>query len=208
MPHLWYISYMRFFLRVALLSFITLTQLATISQISKAKPAPEHKGVDKELLSYVNKYKDLAAKRNIKFTKEVSMGFTDIQAKDKGRNVVGLCTYSKDFREIDIDRKYWVKSTKETRRTLVFHEMTHCLCGRPHDYSDGKEYPGPIVEAVMSLMRKMWNSPNEPFWHRKPGFYMDGCPLSIMYPIVLDDDCVDDHWDDYQSEMLNRCVPY
>lgn len=208
MPHLWYISYMRFFLRLWALSFITLTQLATISQITKSKSAPEHKGVDKGLESYVNKYKDLAKKHGINFTKSVSMGFSEINAKDKGRNVVGLCTYGKEFREIDVDTKYWVKSTKETRRTLIFHEMTHCLCGRPHDYGEGKEYPNPIVEAAMKALSKYLGSMQEPFWHRQPGFYMDGCPLSVMHPIVLDDDCVDNHWDDYEDEMFNRCKPY
>lgn len=208
MPDLCYISYMRLLLRLFLLSALTLTQLATISQITKAKEKPEHVGIDKELNPYVNEYKDLASKRNIKFTKSVSMGFTDIRAKDKGKNVVGLCTYSKEFREIDIDRKYWVKSTKETRKTLIFHEMTHCLCGRPHDYGEGKEYPNPVVEAAMAAVYKVLGSMNEPFWHRQPGFYMDGCPLSIMYPIVVSDDCVDNHWEEYEQEMLNRCVPY
>lgn len=173
-----------------------------INDSHKAKTSPVHVGIDTEILAFEISYVGDAASHGIKFKKPVTMGFSEIKWKKGKGTVVGLCTYGKNFREIDIDPKYWAESSWETKRTLIYHEMTHCLCGRYHTWKDGTY---PEADSDMELMRDMGP---KPFYKRPPGFLDDECAASIMYPYVLSDECIAKHWPYYDSEMFEGCKPY
>lgn len=174
----------------------SLLSLRTDGQIP-VKEHPDYTGVDPKIAPIVDEYKSLATKHRIIFTDSVSVGFTDI----KYQSVVGVCNYGDNFREIDIDRHYWEVSTEETRRTLLFHELSHCYCLRNHDYGKDSPYP----EATRSSRAKK-DSPL--YFYVSEGFFVDGCPLSIMYPYVLNDACMSEHKPHYEDEMFDRCQPY
>jgi hypothetical protein len=158
---------------------------------------PVYQGVDPKAVPIVDEYRLLAGKKNIKFTHTVTVGFTDI---NHGR-VVGVCYYGDGWREIDVDNRYWNNSSDITRRTLLFHELTHCYCSRKHDWGAGKDYP---EAKKLDYVKK-----DEPFhFFVADGFFADGCPLSIMYPYVLTDDCMVDHQEYYENEMFDRCDPF
>lgn len=164
----------------------------------KVKKDPSYKGINPEFVEIMDLYIELAAKNDVYFSKEVTIGFTDI---NNGK-VVGLCTYGKDFREIDIDRDYWLEATKITRITLLFHEATHCYCGRDHDYGKGDKYLKGFVRYLAELI-------NWELTRKVPkGYYSDGCPKSIMFPVVLPDGCMYKHYLDYTKEMFARCKPW
>lgn len=163
----------------------------------KNKLAPEYKVIDAAFEPLVNSYKHLAEKKNIKFTHNVTIGFTNIKHKD----VVGICNYGSNFREIDIDRKYWNSITDKQKEALVFHELTHCYCLRKHDYGEGSLYP----DAKTSKFAK---SQKLDFFIIAPGYLVDGCPSSIMYPYVVGTKCMKKYEDYYLSEMFDRCKPY
>ena len=165
----------------------------------KSKPSPDHAGIDDEIRSFEVMYRLDATANRIFFDKPVSIGFSSIKTKSKSEAVVGLCTYGANFREIDVDRNYWDKSTWITRRTLIYHEMIHCFCGRDHTFKGGT-YP----EADVMMKKKKNTAP----YLMQPGYMADGCPMSIMYPYVLKDDCVSKHWDIYDKEMFEDCKPY
>jgi Putative phage metallopeptidase len=200
---------MRLIFRVfVILVSIAITHKIIMSEIEpplKSKPAPEYKTIDPLLAPIVNEYKSLADKKGIKFTNQVTIGFTDIKHKD----IVGLCHYGSNFREIDIDRKYWGEITENEQKELVFHELTHCYCLRKHDYDEGKPYPeakqSKYVRGHQPVPRM---PPYKDAFFISPGFLIDGCPASIMYPYVLNDACYEKNKEYYDSEMFNRCQPY
>jgi hypothetical protein len=158
---------------------------------SIGKIAPEHKGVDPQLEHFVKKYKEFAAMQGIGFKHEVTVGFKNIN----DGATVGLTHYGNGWREIDIDAQYYKHITELSREALLFHELTHSYCERGHTYEHGKAWP------------------EYDDWHGKDpkeGRYKDGtdCPLSLMFPVVLDDFCMLTHYTNYVTEMFQDCVPY
>ncbi len=149
--------------------------------LSQRRLTPEYKGVDPEIAPYVNEYMDLAKIMGIKFKNKVTVGFKDIN----NGNIIGECEYGLGFREIDVDRTYWNRSTTTSKMTLLIHELSHCYCGRTHDYGPSKEY------------KNTWE-----------GRFDDNCPKSVMYPKILPDGCVDLHYEEYILEAFDRCNPY
>lgn len=149
------------------------------------------------MLKYEISYESLAIGNGIKFTHHPTMGFNTIKKKKGYYNVIGPCTYGKNFREIDADIDFWNKSSDQTRRVLLYHELTHCLCDRDHDYKNGIKYPDADTVKGNIIMEFM-----------EPGVLKDGCPMTIMYPYILSDKCSFAHWNMYIKEMFNRCIPY
>lgn len=178
------------FYRLLLVFINLLTSIYIISCATNgAKWSPEYDGVDPRLQKYVDEYKKLAAIQGIKFKKNVTIGFKKINSDI----VVGLCTYGNKWREIDIDINYWNSITSISKVVLMYHEASHCYCGRVHDYDDNKLYP----EAKDTRNMK-----------QKSGMYDDSCPLSLLYPIVVSDDCFKTHYNNYIKEMFLRCKPF
>ena len=180
--------------RLMLLAF-SLSLLATCC--SSGKIRPEHKGVDPAFKSYVEEYMWLSAQNNILFKKDVTIGF-----KSLPEAAVGMCTYGGWFREIDVDPTYWKQTTKITHLALLFHELTHCYCDRGHDYGNGVNYPASSEARLKQAIK--WMVEGGP----RPGFWDDGCPTSLMFPVVVDDICMKEHYREYTTEMFNNCKPW
>lgn len=153
---------------------------------------PTHHGVEDDLKVYVKDYKDLANINHITFKNIVVMGFSDIDQGD----IIGLCTYGLAFHQIDIDMRYWHSATETSRMSLMYHELTHCYCNRGHDWAKGKEYPSKSEDRLRAQL-----SENQ-------GYYNDGCPTTLMHPILVGDSCTLIHYNDYVKEMFDRCDPY
>lgn len=149
--------------------------------------APIHKGVPQELQPLVNEYKVLAARRGIYFDRPVTIGFVKI----KSEGTIGVTYVGSSFREIDIDSEFWGRASEEGRKALLYHELTHAYCDRDHDYGPMRYYPPPNKILRIS---------------NGPGYLDDGCPLSVMHPIVLDDWCMSIHYNRYVYEMFDRCL--
>lgn len=158
------------------------------------KLAPEYKGVDPAIQPYVNEYKELAKIQGITFKNDVTIGFKKI---NEG-NVVGICTISHSWREIDINEIFWNNSTPVSKLALLWHEFSHCYCGRKHDYSKDKEYSLNTGGLIDQMLERLGDKEN-------PGFYSDFCPTSVLYPVVLDGQCFLSHYTDYAIEMFQRC---
>ena len=158
------------------------------------KLTPDYKEVDPKLAPYADNWLYLAKSNGLIFNKNITMGFKDI---DRGL-VIGQCREEIGFREIDIDKKYWEFSSEISRASLVYHELSHCACGRHHDYyiaDKVKEYGDDAKEAIKDPSKK-------------DGFFDDGCPKSVMFPQILSDECVMFHYKHYQKEMFEHCDPY
>lgn len=165
---------------------------------------PIHKGVEVTLQPLVNEYKDLAAKNNIRFKNEVTVGFSDINTKKGQYTIIGVTHYGKGFREIDLDKKNWKYSSDLGRKALIFHELTHAYCFRGHTYGNGEDYPVLELDGILDFIRSYMDGPTKP----KPGYMLDYCPMSIMRPIVVSDYCMKKHYEEYKKEMFAQCVAY
>lgn len=146
---------------------------------------PHYTKVDPRALSVVNEWLSLAKQHGLKFSQTVNVGFTNIGKE----NIIGQCNYGLGFNEIDIDFIYWTYVDNTiTNQTLMLHELTHCYCDRSHDYGKNLNYTT--------------DDSND-----KNGFLEDGCPKSIMFPYVLDNNCFLTHYAYYVDEMFERCDP-
>jgi hypothetical protein len=201
---IWYIMAMRLLFPVFCFALVLGISIPIIDDWEKTKSAPDHIGIAPDLIKYQVSYGTLALLHGINFRRAITIGFSKIKLKKGKKHVIGLCTYGKNFREIDIDLEFWATASEKSRRSLIYHEMTHCYCTRDHDWGSGIRYPDD-QSTISMLIDKI-----EIHLIHKPveGFYKDGCPLSIMHPVIVDDDCADNHWADYEQEMLNRCIPY
>lgn len=173
----------------------------------KIKLEPEYgleiKDPDVQIL--VDEFFLLAEQSGVSFTKQVSIGITD-HIRDYHKTAIGLCTYNARWREIDIDKKYWKTATWTSKISLVFHELTHAYCYRDHDWAAKHEYQDPRVESVLRLVDPVYYRPS--FIREPDGYFNDGCPITIMHPVILDDECMNKHYSRYIVEMFERCQPY
>lgn len=177
---------------ILLILFINLTLLFKISHKPRYKE-PEIAKDRKELIVEWQKFILEAEKRHIKFTKTLYLEFSHITEN----NVIGLCHYGENYRTIRIDITFWNHASKEQREMLMWHENTHCLCGRDHDYSDGKPY---LDESLERFFQSIYVKLN--------GYMEDGCPLTVMHPIILSTECAKKHKNYYINESFNRCDPW
>lgn len=171
----------------------------------KSKLRPEYRGIAKDAQPFVDVYRAEALLHGIIFKKDVTIGFKKIN----DGSVVGLChlgSFLREFREIDLDTDFWAPASQLTRENLINHEMTHCFCGRGHDWAEGKNYPE--TTNLNKILEKILNTLNYEERKADKGFFSDGCPMSIMFTSVLTDNCSMQHADHYKEEMFDRCQPY
>lgn len=162
------------------------------------KTKPEYQGVDPRAQHFLDEYLWLSTQHDVRFYNKVTIGFRNIN----DGLIVGFCTEAEFFREIDLDISYWNNSTSTTRMTLLFHELSHCYCKRDHDY--GKDLKYPESDAARKARAVKWLIEGGV----RPGYWDDGCPVSIMYPVVVDDECMRTHYKEYTDEMFDRCKPW
>lgn len=162
------------------------------------KKQPDYKGVDKRAQKIHDEFVGLAKKQGVKFDKPVTIGFMHIKRDD----VAGQCTMSNKFREVDIDEGYWDHSTDIRKRVLLYHELGHCYCYRSHDYGKDNNYPEDPAKRISDAIDYYLGL------SLPKGYYSDGCPFSIMYPSVIQDECYVFHYKEYVAEVFDRCIPW
>jgi hypothetical protein len=86
----------------------------------------------------------------------------------------------------------------KSKTILIYHELTHCLCGRGHNHNLGT-YPE-AANDKSDLPDDIADKDLE-----KSGYFSDRCPVSLMHPRVPNAVCIDKHWNHYLGEMLNKC---
>ena len=184
-------------MRLFLLIFLCFFNVTCSHDTIENRDTPIHKGVDKELRPYVNGYLRLAMRNHIVFSKKVTIGLRKIKRK----NIIGTCYQESNFREVDIDSDYWKNASEISRFTLISHELTHCYCGRDHDYGKKKLYPIIKTDTPPEI--------SEEILHKdKSAFFDDYCPITLMYPYLVSEGCIELHGNHYFKEMFDRCVPY
>lgn len=112
-------------------------------------------------------------------------------------SAVGVCYYSKlpdGGREISISYWDFHMYDENAKESLVFHELAHCLCNIGHSHAEGA-YGTPQEERSRPSNEKV----------RERGYLADGCPSSLMHPIMLDFGCYEAHRELYLNDIYERC---
>jgi len=189
----------RFFAHIVLI-FVASCSQPMYKEDLKRVPSFSSNITDPEIRTIVDEFFKLSARYNIRFTNNVTIGLSKI---NKGK-AIGLCTYRSNFREIDLDSDYWEYASWEAKLAVTFHELTHCYCGRDHDFGDGRVYPDDSWLSNIQEFIKKKLFPNS----KLLGYFDDYCPESIMHPTIVNNSCFINHYSHYVEEMFLRCDPY
>lgn len=154
---------------------------------------PKQKGVDYRLIPYVVEYKYLidTDKYEDRFN-NLSLNFVP---ELKG-STIGRCWWLLNDRyEIEIDKKWW--DSKWTsfldKQFVVWHELEHCIRFRMHTNRVKKIYD--IEDLLDEIGYLLGIIP-------KPGYFKDGCPVSIMNSHSMSHKCQSDHYQDYIRDIM------
>lgn len=99
----------------------------------------------------------------------------------------GICRRGIEEINVIIDNYSWKKMDPLTKEQLIFHELGHCVCNLNHEHYLG-EY---------TIGSKSKDS--------KRGFLDNGCPVSIMHPVLLKYECYQRYKEFYRYELYLRC---
>lgn len=115
-----------------------------------------------------------------------------ITMTDLPKPKVGLCWPGQDPKKIQLDIRGWESYDHIKKEVLIFHELGHCTCGLDHNHFTGN-------------YRKETGVPEKKEDRLNSGFLEDGCPTSIMHPILISRECYARHRDHYRYELHLRC---
>jgi hypothetical protein len=143
---------------------------------------------DKIFVKYLESFKnDMDGRVTDKDFNKTAIRFGNLESP-----TAGLCASLPvlGYSIITIDRATWDIKTELEKMELLYHELGHCVCGLPHTWEFG-EYD----KESLRMGKK------------EEGFFEDLCPVTIMYPFTIEDECLKKHWQDYIKDLYNRCYP-
>jgi len=153
---------------------------------SLGRVAPLHSGVWPEFKPYLDEFVAAAKAEGVDVSWRARALVVHRAGKLMGPTVATCYVTLVGGNEIELDGSLWDRISASKRMDISFHELGHCLLGRMHTYEGGR-YP----KGTLSNMG------------RGPGYLADGCPQSIMHPVVLEPDCVVTHWQGYVKELFS-----
>lgn len=105
--------------------------------------------VDKDLNVYYKEFMDLSKKQCNKIQKPNQFSIRFSKLPDDN---IGLCTIYIHRKEVLIDENYWSISNLETRKQLVFHELTHCILDKHHIDSEDNYMNPYLIELPQDVL--------------------------------------------------------
>lgn len=132
-----------------------------------------------EIRPYVDRFMWEAQQRGIfPDTSMLSIEFErNLTLKGEDRKVLGLCTRSNNLHQIKFDTltSLWLLSGYLGREEIVFHELGHCLLGRPHrddkfisgDYASIMRSAGLLQYSDLEIYNSLLGLPVAPKAHRR-----------------------------------------
>lgn len=116
--------------------------------------------------------------------KTLSVGFYRDE-KDPSTNTIAWCNHLTN--EIGINADLFMERTFEMQSVILFHELAHCLMGKPH-----ADYGSDWIENVMIFFGLI----------PQKGYYADNCPKSLMHPYEISEQCLNDHANEYLDDLF------
>lgn len=149
-----------------------------------------HNKINKEFSGYIDDFIE-ASNGKVKESDLMRLTMNFIDMGDS--STVGTCW--PHISEIDINRRWWNNNKSNLQRqALIFHELGHCLLYRGHiDPSFNSGFFGEVERLLFDIG----------FFKLKKSLY-DGCPASIMDSYILNEYCLNNHYDYYINELFNE----
>jgi hypothetical protein len=142
----------------------------------------------REIKEFVEDYKKLMKG----IVDEKAIDSVKITITDLEHPIVGLCWYNENPRRIQLDAKSWKSYDYAKKEALILHELGHCVCNLGHVH-------------FMGIYDTKSKAPERSEDRLNSGFLEDGCPTSLMHPIVLNSECYTKHRAHYRYELHLRC---
>lgn len=130
---------------------------------------------------YADRFVELSKREGYEWT-ESQAQYISIQFDDSGylerNNYLGYCRRQDGKKSIGISREYWESKYVDfaDKESLIFHELGHCLLGRPHE-----EEEVPAVDVK---------------------FMQYSLPVSLMNPYAVDGLIYGMNYEDYLQELF------
>jgi hypothetical protein len=121
-----------------------------------------------------------------------------LEYSEKHEGIIGMCHWGFMTRNrIEIDSLFFETHSSIKQWELLFHELGHCICNRPHpDLAITEHWIVGVLNKI-GINHVRWSS-----------LYLhDGCPSTIMYPYDLTEQCLKAHQEYYVQEMFEHCNP-
>lgn len=128
------------------------------------------------------------------FDQHVQITFHDNIAKEiDHKNAIAVCYQQLVFPlKIQIEKEWWYRTGDYEHWSVVYHEAGHCVCHLDHTSdTDSEWFFDLLAHHGVRAIHAPWMA--------------DGCPKSLMYPIVVGQDCVIRHEDEYVKELFAKC---
>jgi hypothetical protein len=90
----------------------------------------------------------------IKTPPKIIIKFSNSLYKGSDLGAVGVCRYSPLWWEIEIDKPYWNMLSSDSKKTLTFHELSHCYLGTDHNPDEANymyEFLVPISKEMLQV---------------------------------------------------------
>lgn len=155
-----------------------------------AEMSKEFEKVDPEFSLYVQDFIGLTSP----YYQEAALSGLSLGKKRlNSKSAIGICKIftTNGGPEILVDKDFWAIANESEREALVLHELGHCLCGLDHQHFEGSYGDESVPRKVSDRLKK--------------GYLEDGCPNSLMHPIVISPSCYSKHRDHYRFELRLRC---
>lgn len=147
-----------------------------------------------EVIEFIN---DSQGKVTVKIVnplsmKEASLAWSDPKSDER---TIGLCWWLPlGPNRVEIDKLFWEYGSSVSKKALIYHELGHCVCNRDHVPPNSAKW---LTDFLDSLQIR----------HVRAVELPDGCPKSLMNPVMPDDACLQRHWGLYKDELFKTCVP-
>lgn len=157
---------MRFFKAFILCTLIgcTTATTATTAIVTKLEYRYSKIKHDKIFDSFIKEFHELTDL----YIGRIKIRVTDkMKEREDNKTTIGICyysnTYTSRYNHIEINREFWTDSSYITRKSLIFHELSHCV-GLYFEHSNSNMPDGicpiSIMDAVMPpeyCLLKNWN---------------------------------------------------
>ncbi len=139
--------------------------------------------IDPALVPYFDSFEREAAKRGVEINESVRSASLVDDMEGKPDDVFGICATDYLGKRVEIRRKSWNIATEWDKRSVVFHELGHCLLGREHMDQTTRLWVAPMNSdrAGVAFSYELPDS----IMH--PAFAISGEDLELLWVAYLDE---------------------
>ena len=173
-------------IKILLLLVLLLTSCTTQPRLSLNKT-----GIDPEFKPYIEEYRSIIGRKKYQYSfSRLTVVFAELEP-----DVAGRCWWvSLSGKKIEINIHWWrnPNSSQISKRLVVYHELEHCIRYRMHTNKATEIHDlSSFFDEIGYLLGLI----------PKPGFFEDGCPVSLMNSQIAGSACQEKYYNVWIKEM-------